>query len=130
MDSATRQASAGRDNNTPLILQRFYLCGVLVDRDPLERVMSFLDAPSLLRAVETSKTFFQIANTPWIWDSLDGLEGNLYSMGRYDYQVRHRRMRLSEDERKSHLARCLKAELEEHHEKTYRGDSRFGRFKC
>lgn len=120
----------GEDKKKPLILQRFFICGVLVDRDPLERVMSFLDAPSLLRAIESSKAMFQIADTPKIWDALDGLEGNIYSMGRYDYQVRHRRMRLSEDERRSHLMHCQKAELEEHREKTYRGDSRLDRFKC
>jgi hypothetical protein len=122
--------TTGNHQKKPLVLQRFYLCCVLVDRDSLEHVMSFLDAPSLLRAIETSKTFFQIADTPWIWDALDGLEGNLYSMGRYDYQVRHRRMRLTVGERRAHLAHCQRAELEEHREKTYRGDSRLDRFKC
>ena len=114
-----------------IVLKRFYLCGVLVDRESLEHIMSYLDASSLMRAIETSKTFFQIADTPWIWDALDGLNGiTTYSMGRYDYQVRHRRMRLTDEERRSHLAKCHRAELEEHREKKYREDSLLARFKC
>ena len=45
--------TTGNHQKKPLVLQRFYLCCVLVDRDSLEHVMSFLDAPSLLRAIET-----------------------------------------------------------------------------
>ena len=101
------------------------------------RVLSFLDGKSLLRCCAVSRQFFIAADTPCLYDALDGLydwkSGKSlvqHSMGRYDYQVRHRRMRLSEDERKSHLMHCQKAELEEHREKTYRGGSRLDRFKC
>lgn len=110
-------------------LQRLYIQGVLIDRVLLENAFNFLDARSLMRTIEVSKTFFQIADTPWLWDALDGLGYIEHSMGRYDFRCRHHRMRLTQKEKQSHLSYISEMEKEEHLEKKYR-ESRLDRFSC
>ncbi len=91
------------------------------------RVLSFLDGKSLLRCCAVSRQFFIAADTPCLYDALDGLydwkSGKSlvqHSMGRYDYRFRHKRRYLSKAARDSRQRFIKRSEHAENFEKRYR----------
>lgn len=96
------------------------ISGVHLERDTFLHILSFLDGKSLLRCCAVSRPFFLAADTPYLFDALDGLydwktKTPLIecSMGRHDYRIRHKNMKMTPKERDIHRRLIQKAECEE-----------------
>ena len=101
-------------------IARHEIGGVHLERDAFIHILSFLDGKSLLRCCAVSRPFFLAADTPFLFDALDGLYDWKtktplieYSMGRHDYRIRHKNMKMTPKERDIHRRLIQKAEWEE-----------------